>query len=53
MIYHRKQTILDICGVNGAACRAKGEYNRALCHDCPIAEEFHAKQDGVTLVYVM
>ena len=53
VIHHRKQTVPDICGVNGAACRAKGEYNRGLCCMCPIAEEFYAKQDGVTLVYVM
>lgn len=53
MVYHRKQTVPDICGVNGAACRAKGNYNTMLCSMCPIAEEFYAKQDGVKLVYVM
>lgn len=52
MIYHRKQTVPEICGVNGSACRAKGECNRALCTNCPVAEEFFAEKDGVKLMYV-
>lgn len=53
IIYHKKREVPDICGVNGAACRAKGKCNTALCSDCPIKEKFEADRDGVELVYAV
>lgn len=53
MILHSKGKVPDICGVNGAACRCPEKCSLALCHNCPIAEEFFAKRDGVELVYVV
>lgn len=53
IIYHRKQEVPDICGVNGAACRAKGKCNTALCSFCPVAEKFEADRDGVELIYAV
>ncbi len=53
IIFHAKREVPDICGVDGAACRAKGECNRALCGCCPAAEAFFAEQDGVELVYAV
>ena len=52
-ILHSKKNPPEICGVDGSACRAPGECNRALCSACPVAEAFFAKQDGVTLVYAI
>ena len=51
IIYHAKQSVPEICGAGGAACRAQGEYNHALCYDCPVAEAFFAQRDGVELIY--
>lgn len=53
IISHAKNSVPDICGVEGAACRAHGECNRALCDGCPVAEEFFAHRDGVELVYAV
>lgn len=53
IILHSKQDIPEICGVNGAACRAPGECNRALCSRCPVAEKFFADRDDVELVYAV
>lgn len=52
LINHPRQKVPDICGVNGAACRSPGKCDTALCRDCPVAEEFFAKRDGVTLKYM-
>ena len=53
IIYHSKREVPDICGVNGAACRAKGKCNTALCSFCPVAEKFEADRDGVELIYAV
>jgi hypothetical protein len=53
IICHRKMKVPFICGVDGAACRAKGECNTALCDGCPVAEKFFADRDGVELVYAI
>lgn len=53
IIYHSKREVPDICGVNGAACRAKGKCNTALCSHCPVAEQFWADRDGVELIYAV
>lgn len=53
IIFHAKKSVPDICGVDGAACRAKGECNRALCSCCPVAEKFFADRDGVELIYAV
>lgn len=50
-IYHTKRKAPDICG-NGKACRSE-ECDRMLCTDCPVAEEFHAKHDNVSIEYVI
>lgn len=52
VINHPKQKVPEICGVNGAACRHPNKCNTMLCSDCPVAEEFFAKRDGVTLQYI-
>lgn len=52
IINHAKQNVPNICGVNGAACRHPKKCNTMLCSDCPIAEEFFAKRDGVILQYI-
>ena len=53
IVLHAKGDVPEICGVNGAACRAPGECNRALCSRCPLAEKFFADRDGVELIYVV
>lgn len=53
IINHRKMEVPTICGVDGAACRAPGKCNRALCNGCPVAERFFAEQDGVELIYAV
>lgn len=53
IIFHAKKAVPVICGVEGRACRAPGECNRALCFGCPVAEEFFAERDGVKLVYAV
>lgn len=53
ILFHAKREVPDICGVNGAACRCKGECNSALCSWCPIAEKFFADRDGVELIYAV
>ena len=53
IVLHAKGEVPEICGVNGAACRAPGECNRALCSRCPVAEKFFADRDGVELVYAV
>lgn len=53
IILHSKRNAPDICGVDGCACRAPGECNRALCSYCPVAEKFFADRDGVELVYAV
>lgn len=53
IIFHAKGTVPVICGVEGRACRAPGECNRALCSYCPVAEAFFAERDGVRLVYAV
>ena len=53
IIYHGKREVPNICGVNGAACRAKGKCNTALCSTCPVAEQFEADRDGVELIYAV
>lgn len=53
VLYHSKQKVPEICGVNGAACRRPGKCNSALCITCPVAEKFFADKDGVTLVYAI
>ena len=53
ILFHRKYEVPAICGVNGAACRARGECNRALCDRCPVAEQFFADRDGVELIYAV
>ena len=52
VIDHPKRQVPNICGVNGSGCRSPGKCNTALCQDCPVAEEFFAKRDGVTLKYM-
>ena len=53
ILFHRKFNVPEICGVDGAACRAPGECNRALCDRCPVAERFFADRDGVELIYAV
>ena len=53
IIYHAKQSVPEICSAGGAACCAPGEYDRALCYECPVAEAFFAQRDGVELVYAI
>lgn len=53
ILFHAKQPVPDICGVDGTGCRAKGECNTVLCSDCPVAEKFFADRDGVELVYAI
>ena len=53
ILFHKKYEVPAICGVNGAACRARGECNRALCDRCPVAEQFFADRDGVELIYAV
>lgn len=53
IIRHRKMEVPDICGEDGAACRARGKCNLALCGSCPVAEKFFADRDGVELVYAI
>lgn len=53
VVYHAKRNAPEICGVEGRACRAPGECNRALCSYCPVAEAFFAERDGVKLVYAI
>lgn len=53
VIFHAKQPVPDICGINGAACRSKGACNTALCSHCPVAEKFFADRDGVELIYAV
>lgn len=53
IIFHIKRAVPVICGVDGKACRAPGECNRALCLGCPVAEAFFAERDGVKLVYAV
>lgn len=50
-INHPKLEVPEICGVDGAACRAPGKCNTAICMSCPVAEKFFADRDGVTLQY--
>jgi len=52
IIHHKEKQIPDICGVNGACCRHPKECNTMLCSDCPIALQFFAERDNVTLVYM-
>ena len=51
IIPHAKREIPDICGISGCGCRRPDKCNSMLCSDCPVAEEFFARQDGVTLKY--
>ena len=53
IIYHARKEVPMICGIDGAACRCKGECNSALCSDCPVAEKFFADRDGVELIYAI
>lgn len=48
---YSKGEVPHICGVNGAACRAPGRCNTALCDRCPVADQFFADRDGVVLIY--
>lgn len=52
IIKHAKLHVPDICGIAGTACRNPNACNSMLCLDCPVAEEYFAKKDGVTLRYV-
>lgn len=49
-ILHVKREVPTICST-ADGCRHKGHCNTALCYDCPIAEQFFAERDGVSLVY--
>lgn len=51
IIYRARDKVPEICGIEGRACRAPGECNRALCSQCPVADSFFAKRDGVKLIY--
>jgi len=51
IIYHKKNEMPNICGVNGSACRNPNKCNSALCSHCPIAEQFFADRDNVNLIY--
>lgn len=53
MIKHPKREVPDICcGIDGGLdCRHPNICNSVLCSECPIADEFFAKRDGVTLQY--
>ena len=52
-IPHKKCEVPEICGVDGAACRAPGACNRAICSHCPVAEGFWAEHDGIKrLIYL-
>lgn len=53
IIFHKQHPVPDICGVNGMACRAKGECNTAICSYCPVAENFFAVKNGVNLIYAI
>lgn len=53
IIFHERYSVPTICGVNGAACRAPGQCNTALCLGCPVAEQFFADRDGVELIYAI
>jgi hypothetical protein len=52
IIFHIEQKTPDICGTNGIGCRSLNRCNTMLCSGCPVAEQFFAKQDGVTLKYL-
>lgn len=53
IIYRARGRVPDICGADGCACRAPGEYNRALCGSCPIADERCAALLGLELIYAV
>ena len=53
ILLYAKREVPEICGVEGRACRAPGECNRALCWRCPVAEKYFADRDGVELVYAV
>lgn len=53
IVDHAKMSVPDICGVDGAACRAAGRCNTMLCCMCPVAEKFFADRDGVELIYAV
>jgi len=53
VIYHEKRNTPDICGVDGCACRRPGKCDTNLCMECPVAEAFFAKRDGVELIYAV
>lgn len=50
-VIYEERKIPFICGENGAACRAPGKCNTALCRDCLVANKFFAQRDDVKLVY--
>ena len=52
VIPRAKRAVPALCGINGRSCRHPGRCNTALCSECPVAEKFFAKRDGLKLVYV-
>ena len=50
ILFGHKHDIPDICQ---GGCRHPSECNRGMCHQCPIAGEFFAEQDGVELIYAV
>ena len=53
IIHRARGKAPEICGIEGRACRAPGECNRALCNFCPVADSFFAERDGVKLIYAV
>ncbi|MGE4353518.1 MAG: hypothetical protein AB7D36_05490 [Oscillospiraceae bacterium] len=52
IIYRNRREAPDICAW-GKRCRSPGECDRALCSDCPVADEFFAARDGVKIIYAI
>ena len=54
VLMRKRQSIPEICGVGGSACRAPNKCNTNLCSSCcPIAENFFATRDGVNIRYAI
>ena len=49
-IKHKKGTVPSICW---GTCRHPEQCNTMLCSDCPIAETFWAKREGIRMLYYL
>ena len=52
IINRSKREVPDICGDGTLGCRHPNQCNTMLCSNCPVAEAFFAKRDGVILQYI-